>query len=429
MNAYSVDASLLLNGRAPRLLFAVTADVSTIFFRGRARYLKERGFDVHVVSSPGAWLVATGQSDGVVTHALGMQREPAPLADIVSFVRAYRLLRRLKPGIVDASTPKAGLLFSLASVLCGVPCRIYSLWGLRLETTSGFRRWLLTWAERVACACAHRVVCMGPSLRQKAIDLGLANPDKLIVIGSGGTGISAQKFASSPAVVEQARRLRQELNIEAGVPVVGFIGRLVRDKGVKELVEAWLLLKRRSSSLALVILGAFEPGDPVDARTWRLIETTPGIVLVGPVERDRVIPFYHLMDVLAAPTYREGHGGVALEAAAAGRPVVTTEATGAKDGVIEGITGFKVPVGNAPALAAALGRLLENPELARQMGEAGRKWVMAEFQPQRIWQGIEELYRKLYEEKVETKGKAKVKVKADVKAARATEDGRPTTKD
>jgi lipopolysaccharide/colanic/teichoic acid biosynthesis glycosyltransferase len=384
-----------LSNSPPRLLYAVTAPESTAFLRGRLAYLTEHGYDVHVVSSPGDGLDATGRSEGVTTHALRMQREPAPLADIVSLVRAWRLLRRLEPDIVDASTPKAGLLFSLASFLSGVPCRVYSMWGLRLETATGFLRLLLTLTERVACACAHRVECLGPSLRQLAIESKLANPKKLVVIGAGGTGIATQAFALTPAVARQVERLRRELHIETGTPVVGYVGRLVRDKGINELVAAFMRLKQRFPRLTLLLVGQYEDADPVDTRTRRLIETTPGIVASGWVEFDEVVPFYHLMDTLALPTYREGHGGVTLEASAAGKPVVTTNATGAKDTVIDGVTGFAVPVGDAEALANALGRLLENPELARQMGEAGRKWVKAEFQAERIWKGTADLYREM----------------------------------
>jgi glycosyltransferase involved in cell wall biosynthesis len=266
-------------------------------------------------------------------------------------------------------------------------------------------RWLLIQLERVACASSHQCLCISPSLREQAIELGLARPDKFVVIGVGSEqGISADKFAPSPKVLLQAERLRRELGIDQGVPVVGFVGRFTRDKGINELVDAYLLLKPRFPALVLLLVGSFEEGDPVDSRTRELIEAASGIVSVGWV--DDVVPYYQLMYVLASPTYREGFGTVALEAAAAGKPAVTTNATGARDAVVDGVTGLIVPVGDSDALAEALGRLLENPDLARKMGEAGRRWAIAEFPRERIWHGVEELYRKLYEEKVEAKAKA-----------------------
>jgi lipopolysaccharide/colanic/teichoic acid biosynthesis glycosyltransferase len=394
MNVSSPDATSLPGGRAPRLLYAVTASMSAGYFRGRLAHLMQKGFDVHLASSPGSIPEVTGQREGVTIHALRMRRSIAPLADIVSLVRVWILLRHLKPDIVDAGTPKAGLLFSAAAALSGVPCRVYTLYGLRLETTSGFLRWLLTQMERAACACAHRVICVSPSLRQRATELRLARPDKFVVIGSGSVkGVSAERFAPTPAVRQQAERLRLELGIAAGAPVVGFVGRLTRDKGIVELVDAYTLLKPRFPSLHFLLVGPFEEGDPVDVRTRQLIEATPRILAVGLV--DDVIPYYHVMDVLALPTHREGFPAVAIEAAATGRPVVTTDATGAVDSVVDGDTGFIVPVGDPEALAGALGRVLENPELARRMGEAGRQRAIADFRSEVIWQGYEELYREL----------------------------------
>jgi lipopolysaccharide/colanic/teichoic acid biosynthesis glycosyltransferase len=323
-----------------------------------------------------------------------MEREIALFSDLGSLVRAGRLLHGLKPDIVDTGTPKAGLLFGIAAALNGVPCRVYTLHGLRFESTRGPMRWLLVQMERIACACAHRIVCVSPSLRQRAIDLRLARPDKFGVIASGSVfGVSAERFEHSPTIQQKAEELRLSLGIADGAPVVGFVGRLTRDKGIRELVNAYLLLKPRFPSLVLLLVGQFEEGDPVDSRTRELIGVTSGVVNVGFVED--VVPYYHIMDVLAFPTHREGFGIVSIEAAAAGKPVVATDATGVVDSVMDGVTGFTVPVGDAEALAGALGGLLASPESARQMGEAGRRWVTAEFQPERIWQGIDELYREL----------------------------------
>jgi glycosyltransferase involved in cell wall biosynthesis len=418
------------HGRAPRLLYAVTASTSTSFFRGRLTYLRERGYDVHLVSSPGSELEQAGLCEGVTTHSLPMHREIALLSDLASLFRAWRLLRLLKPDIVDAGTPKARLLFCIAAALCRVPCRVSTLHGLRLETTTGFLRRLLTWLARIECACVHHVICVSPSLRRRAIELRLAPSEKLVVIGSGSVnGVFAARFESSQTIRQEAENLRFELGIATQVPVVGFVGRLTRDKGIRELVDAYLLLQARFPALVLLLVGAFEKGDPVDRRTRDLLENTPGIVTAGWAKN--VVPFYHLMDVLSLPTHREGFGVVSIEAAAAGKPVVVSDVTGVVDAVVDGVTGFSVPVGDAKALADAIGRLLENPELARQMGEEGRRWATAEFQPERIWRGVEELYRKLYEEEVKVKVKGKVEVKAGTESdgGRTIDDQKPRTSD
>jgi glycosyltransferase involved in cell wall biosynthesis len=186
--------------------------------------------------------------------------------------------------------------------------------------------------------------------------------------------------------------------------VVGFVGRLVRDKGIAELLQAYLLLKPRFPELKLLLVGAPEDGDPLDRRTRTLIETTPGVITTGFV--DNVVPLFPAMDVFAMPTFREGFGTASLEAAAAGKPVVTTGATGVIDTVVNGVTGMVVPVGDAEALAKAIARLLEDPELARSMGEAGRRRALENFRPEAIWAGLEGIYRGLLDGPEEGNGES-----------------------
>lgn len=383
--------------RKTKLLYATTASISTLLFKGRLTYFKNKGFDVHLASSPGKELEDRHKEEGITIHPLPMRREISIFYDIPSFVRAYLLVRRLKPDIVDVGAGKAGLLFILSAFLCRVPCRVYTMRGLRFETIGGILNRILRGLDRIICACAHKVICISPSLRQKAIELQLGPPDKFVVIGSGSSrGVSIEWFAFTPERQAQVEYLRQKLGLASTSPlppVVGFVGRLVRDKGIKELIQAYFLLKNRFPSLRLLLVGEFEEGDPIDIETRQLIKETPEIITVGFV--DDPVPYYYLMDILAFPTHREGFGNVSIEANAAGKPVVTTDATGAIDSVINGVTGYIVPKGNAKALADAIARLLENPDLARQMGEAGRKRVIAEFQPEQIWQGIEKLYAEL----------------------------------
>lgn len=380
--------------RTARLLCAVTVPISAkYFFRGRLAYLRQKGYDVHLVSSPGEDLEMTRDREGIAVHALPMRRPIDLLADAVSLVRACRLVSRLRPDIVDAGTAKAGLLFGLAAALNGVPCRIHFLLGL-FETKRGAKGWLLRLAQRVSCACAHQVVCISPSLRRRAIEFGMAPPHRIRCIGRGSVnGIDAARFAPTPAALAEAAALRAKLGIPPGAPVVGFVGRLVRDKGIPELITAFSKLREARQDVRLLLVGDFEDGDPVPGSTVEAIRSSPSIIAVGYVPDP--VPYFHVMDVLAFPTHREGFGEVALEAAAAGKPVVTTNATGAVDGVVDGVTGIVVPVGDATAMAAALLRIINDPESAKRMGAAGQDRARREFRPAVIWEGIDAEYQRL----------------------------------
>lgn len=376
------------------ILVAVTSPMTWVFFTGTLGMLQNADFDPVLVSSAGELLDQLGRDNGVRYTAIPMRREIAPLHDLLSLWRFCRLMKQVRPMLTDVGTPKAGLLAGVAAWLLGVPCRIYTLHGLRLETTTGLKRILLTMTERIACACAHRVICVSPSLRRRAVELKLVSAGKTVVLGSGSVrGIDAQRF--SPEIHESAQkgRLAKRLGISTGAPVIGFVGRLTRDKGIRELLRAFSQLRQKWPSLRLLLVGDLEEGDPVELIAKQQLEADSGIVHVSFVADPA--PYYGLMDVLALPSYREGLGYAPLEAQACGIPVVTTTATGAMDSVLDGVTGFHVPVGNSEMLADRIDQLLSDPELRFRMGQSGRKWIVEEFRKEVVGQTLIEEYERL----------------------------------
>jgi lipopolysaccharide/colanic/teichoic acid biosynthesis glycosyltransferase/glycosyltransferase involved in cell wall biosynthesis len=413
--------SLLVPSPSPtRILIAATSPLACNFYDGILGSLSRGGFELTLLSAPGRGLVEVSRRAGVASIAVPMEREIAPLQDIVSFCRLYRTIRRLRPTIVDASTPKAGLLAGVAAWLAGVPCRVYTLRGLRLETTTGGKRALLWVAEWISCRCAHRVICVSPSLGALAIRLRLVTPDRAIVLDRGNGGVDLERFSPAGRHLEATARLRQTLGIPANAPVIGFAGRFVKDKGIRELIAAFRWLRGKHPGLRLLLVGDFERGDPVEAETRRLIESSATIIRPGFVAD--AAPYYRLMDVLALPTYREGFPAVPLEAQASGVPVVTTNATGAVDSVLDGETGFLVPVGDAFALAKALGRLLDDAELRERMGQAARLRMERDFsrlsiEREQVW-----IYRRLLKQNAD----ANTPVQSQPPAPGPAETGRAT---
>jgi len=395
-----------------RTALAVTSAMGWIFFEEVVRALRDGGFDPILMSSPGEQLQHLAEKTGVQYAAIPMSREVAPLNDLRSLWRLYQFMRRTRPTITDVGTPKAGLLGGLAAWLSGVPCRIYTLRGLRLETTTGWKRMLLRWTERLACSCAHRVICVSPSVRRRAVELKVVSAEKTAILGSGSScGVDVQHF--SPRVFNSAvkDRLGERLGIPNGVPVIGFVGRFTRDKGIPELVTAFAQLRQTWPELRLLLVGDFEDGDPVPPGIRQQIETDSHIVRTGFVAD--AAPYYGLMEVLAVPTYREGFPGVSIEAQACGVPVVTTTATGAIDSIVDGVTGFLVPVGNAQALAARIDQLLRDPQLRAHMGQSGRALVVREFRQEVVGQALLDEYRRM----LRSKGLTLPRERAEVLAA------------
>jgi glycosyltransferase involved in cell wall biosynthesis len=376
----------------PRVVHVVTSDRAVALMRGQLQFLQQHGFDVTLICSPGEWLDALGRSQNVQVIELPLARAISPVRDLASLWSLWRVMRKLHPAITNVGTPKAGLLGGCAAWLARVPCRVYTLRGLRFETSKGLRRQLLVLAERTACHFAHRIICVSRSLRKKVIADRLACLERTVVFGSGSSnGVDASRFAPTLERTQRAAQLRSELGIPAQAAILGFVGRLTRDKGIPELVQAFLQLCGRFPDLRLLLVGSSEEQDLLDHETLRCLETHPHIIRPG--ETLDIAPYYALMDVLVLPSHREGFPNVVLEAYASGRPVVAARATGTVDAVRHGETGLLFPIGDVAALVRCLERLLEDKRLAKTFGATAQELVKREFRQEVVWKGLLEEYR------------------------------------
>jgi glycosyltransferase involved in cell wall biosynthesis len=310
-----------------------------------------------------------------------------------------RIFRDRRPTIVHAHTPKGGLLGMISAWLARVPVRVYHMRGLPLEGAAGMKRRLLWATERISCALSHQVFCVSHSLRETAIREGICPPAKMRVLAGGsGNGVDASgRFNPERVGGEGRAQTRERLGIPADATVIGFVGRVVRDKGIVEMTQAWSGLRERHPDAHLLLVGPFEPEDPVPADTERLLREDPRVHLAG---MDwNTPPLYAAMDFVVLPTYREGFPNVPLEAAAMGLPVIATRVAGCVDAVEEDVTGLLVPAREGAPLAAAMQRYLDDPSLRRRHGEAGRARVRRAFRREVIWECLFGEYRRLLDER------------------------------
>lgn len=358
-----------------RIVLGVTVPLSLVLFRGFPEQLVAQGWDVHVVSSPGERLNDLATVPGVTAHSIGMTREPHPIRDLVALFRWWSLLRKLRPQIVCVGTPKAGMLAMFAAKLAGVRKRIYHMRGLRLETATGLARVFYSVMERAVFSASTSAIVVSKSLRARALELGLARPGKLRVLGYGSSnGVDVTRY--HPVPHQQRNVADRPAGLADDAHIIGFVGRLHRDKGIDELISASVMLTERGVDHQLLIVGGSD-GNDADEFVARLSSLQRPAVLVGAVPDTSL--YYQWMDLFCLPTHREGMPNVALEAAASGVPVVTTDATGAVDSVIDGRTGRCVQARNPRALAAALEEALSDDDWRDQAGALAREFAMSRF--------------------------------------------------
>lgn len=366
-------------GARPRLVHVTTIPLTQwLFLRGQNRYMAEHGFEVHAVASPGTHLEQLAQRDGVATHAVPISRVISPLRDLASLVRLFVLLRRLRPDIVHLSTPKAALLGSMAAWAARVPVRIFFVRGLITEGAAGRRRALFRALETLTARLCNRTLCVAPSLLDLAEREGIVPPGRAGVPAGGmSNGLDPARFAGLPD--EAARRSAE--------PVVGFVGRLARDKGVEELATAWYTLRDQFPRARMVLVGPWEREDPVAGHVRAALEADARVQITGLV--DDVVPYLRRMSLFVFPSHgTEGFPNAPMEAAAAGLPVVVTRVVGCVDAVRDGETGTVVPPRDADALGGAVRAYLGDPELRVRHGDAGRERALEEFENRRIWEAL-----------------------------------------
>src|SRR5258708_14889614 len=370
-----------MNGNVarPRLVIAVNSAIAVGFLQGQLQFFRDKGFDVTVLCPErrkDEWEVA--RAEGIPTIEVPMEREIAPFRDLASLWRLWRIMRTLRPTVTNVGHPKTGLLGGFAAWLNRVPCRIYTLHGLRFETTRGLKRRILVYADRLACRFAHRVICVSQSVREKAIASGLTIRERTAVLGDGScNGVDASRFAGTAEMTQRATELRHRLGIGEHAPVAVFVGRLTSDKGIPELIEAFSQLTDRFPELRLLLVGCFEDGDPLPLDTRKSLEAHSRAILAGAVQE--TAPYYAIADVMVLPSHREGLPTVTLQPQPPAKPLIGARATGIVDVVVDGETGLVFPIGDVSKLAPPMPRLIPDNTLPIKLGLAGQEQVQRKF--------------------------------------------------
>lgn len=361
------------------------------FCRGLLSELQQEcGYEVVAVSSPGDRLETLAAREGVRTVAVPMERHISPLKDLKSLWRLLRVFRRERPMMVHSMTPKAGLLSMMAAWICRVPVRLHTFTGLVFPTATGLTQKILVFTDRLTCACATHIVPEGEGVRNDLTSYRItAKPLK--VLGHGNVrGIDLERFDPSlPEVMDSAAKIRKE-----GVFTFIFIGRLVRDKGINELVSAFTELNREIPDTRLILVGEQESElDPLSPETMESISGCASIEAVG--RQNDVRPWLAASDALAFPSYREGFPNVVIEAGAMGLPSVVTDINGSREIVSHGVNGVIIPTRDRDALLTAMRNMIGQREDTAKMAAAARPMVAGRFEQSFVRKCLKDYYREI----------------------------------
>lgn len=358
--------------------------------------IAEAGYRVTGISAPGPDVPAI-EARGIRHIAVPLTRRLTPLADLRAVVQLYRICRRERFTIVHTHTPKPGLLGQLAARLAGVPIVVNTIHGFYFHEHMPpvWRQFYIT-LERIAARCSDLILSQSGEDLETAIRLGICPPERIQLLGNG---IDIRRFDRRRIDQAYLAHLRQTLNIREGVPVVGFVGRLVVEKGVLELAHAIQHVQSHYGPVTLLIVGGIDR-EKAGAVTPEEIQTAAGTVrCVFAGVRQDMPEMYALMDVFALPSYREGFPRAPMEASAMGVPCVVTNVRGCREAVEDGRNGYLVPLRDTDALAQALVRLLREDDLRAAMGKAGCNLARERFDEQQVFQRVLSTYQHLLRRK------------------------------
>ena len=379
-----------------KILRVATVPISlNILLKGQLEYLQKH-FDITAVSGAGADLDEVAAREGVKTHAIEMQRQISPVKDFISLVKLYVYFKRKKPDIIHSLTPKAGLLSMIAGRLAGVPIRMHTFTGLIFPYRQGAMQKLLIAMDKLLCSCATNIYPEGLGVKKDLQKFKITDKP-LKILGNGNiNGIETSYFDRNTIAETEARALKIGLNISDEDFVFVFVGRLVGDKGINELVSAFskMSASNHDRHCKLLLVGPFEQDlDPLSQETLQEIERNPKIITVGFQKDVRI--YLAISDVLAFPSYREGFPNVVLQAGAMELNAIVTDISGSNEIIIDGQNGWVIPVRDADALAAKMIWCLENKQDSAMMGARSRVRVVEKYDRKIVWQALEKEYEAL----------------------------------
>jgi len=373
-----------------KIIRACTVSMSLGFVEGMLPDLKKK-YEVVLLSSPGPEMETIVKKYGVKTIAIPMERHISLKKDIVSLYKLIKVFRRERPQMVHSMTPKAGLLCMVAAWLTKVPVRIHTFTGLVFPTAQGLKRKILMLTDAITCACATHIIPEGEGVKADLQNNGITKKPMRILGYGNVRGIDMTRFSRRESIMRMAENLR-----DSDVFTFLFVGRIVRDKGINELVAAFKRLNEEFPKTRLWLVGFFEENlDPVSSTTKSIIESNKNIEAVGEKLGDELLSYYAASDCFVFPSYREGFPNTVLEAGAMDLPCIVTDINGSREIISQGENGIIIPPKNEELLYKAMKQMITDENNRKKMTGNARKMIADRFEQSFVRQCLYDYYEEI----------------------------------
>ncbi|MDB4152309.1 glycosyltransferase family 4 protein [Flavobacteriaceae bacterium] len=361
---------------------------------GQWEFFKKH-YNLTAVSADGQELKKFGKASQIVTFGIPLTRKINFFLDLKALWKLYLFLRKEQPLIVHTLTPKAGLVGMLAAFFAGVPIRLHDVVGLPLMEKTGLKYCLLFCIEKIVYACAHRIYPNSFGLKKYIIDTKISSSKKMKVLANGSSnGVDVSHFSKKHFSAETNIALKEQLNIDTTDFVYLFIGRLVGDKGINELISAFTVLSEKEDKIKLLLVGNYEDDlDPLQKETLLIIKKNPNIISVG--YQEEVRPYLAIASCFVFPSYREGFPNVVLEAASMELPCIVSDINGSNEIITDQVNGIVIPKKNTESLTSAMFNIKNDNNLRQLFTTNSRKGIAEKFGKEILYKSLLLEYKEL----------------------------------